>query len=106
MTELRVSTAGGRVRFAVHVQPRASCDELGGAYGDALKVRLTAPPVDGAANLALVKFLANIFAVDRGSIRILSGESSRSKVVEIDGITEQAVRDVATERIAVKHRPR
>jgi uncharacterized protein len=106
MTDLRVTSAGGRVRFSVHVQPRASRDELGGAYGDALKVRLSAPPVDGAANVALVKFLANIFAVDRESIRILAGGSSRSKVVEIDGITEQAVRDVATERIAVKHRPR
>jgi uncharacterized protein (TIGR00251 family) len=106
VTELRVGSAGGRVRFAVRVQPRAARDELAGTYGDALKVRLSAPPVDGAANDALVKFFASIFAVDRRSIRILAGESSRSKVVEIDGITEQAVRDVATERLARKHKPR
>ena len=104
-----MSAATGRVRFTVRVQPRAARDELAGVYGDALKVRLSAPPVDGAANAALVKFFANIFAVDRRAIRILAGESSRSKVVEIDGITEQAVRDVATEPLArqyPKHRPR
>ena len=64
-------------------------------HGDALKVRLNAPPVDGAANEALVKFLAEIFAVARRDVRILAGESSRSKIVEIDGITARAVEDVA-----------
>ncbi|HVX40936.1 MAG TPA: DUF167 domain-containing protein [Gemmatimonadaceae bacterium] len=92
---LRVSRVNGRVRFAVHVQPRASRSEVAGVHGDALKVRLTSPPVDGAANEALVEFLAALFAVGRRDVRILAGETSRSKVVEIDGITERAVHDAA-----------
>jgi uncharacterized protein (TIGR00251 family) len=92
---IRVHEATGRVRFSVRVQPRASRSEVVGIYGDALKVRLTSPPVDGAANDELVKFLAHVFAVGRRDVRILAGESSRSKIVEIDGITERAVHDVA-----------
>ena len=64
-------------------------------YGDALKIRLSAPPVDGAANAALVEFLADVFAVGRRDVRILAGETSRSKIVEIEGITERAVHDIA-----------
>jgi uncharacterized protein (TIGR00251 family) len=92
---IRVHEATGRVRFSVRVQPRASRSEVVGVYGDALKVRLSSPPVDGAANDELVKFLAHVFAVGRRDVRILAGESSRSKIVEIDGITERAVHDVA-----------
>lgn len=96
MTPVRVTSVDGRVRFAVRVQPRASNNQIAGVHGDALKVRLTAPPVEGAANAELVAFLASIFVVKRQSIRILAGESSRSKIVEIDGITERAVHDVAS----------
>ncbi len=92
---LSISESNGRVRFSVRVQPRASKNEIAGIHGDALKVRLSAPPVDGAANEALVKFLAEIFAVARRDVRILAGESSRSKIVEIEGITARAVEDVA-----------
>lgn len=96
MTAVRVTTVGGRVRFSVRVQPRASSNETAGVHGDALKIRLTAAPVDGAANAGLIQFLSDIFAVSRQSVRILGGESSRSKIVEIDGITERAVHDVAS----------
>ena len=92
---VRVHEANGRVRFSVRVQPRASRSEVVGIYGDALKVRLSSPPVDGAANDELVEFLAHVFAVARRDVRILAGESSRSKIVEIEGITERAVHDVA-----------
>lgn len=92
---VRVHEANGRVRFSVRVQPRASRSEVVGIYGDALRVRLSSPPVDGAANDELVKFLAHVFAVARRDVRILAGESSRSKIVEIEGITERAVHDVA-----------
>ena len=93
---VRVTSTGGRVRFLVRVQPRASHNQIAGVHGDALKIRLTAPPVDGAANRELVEFLADIFDVGRQSIRIVGGESSRSKIVEIDGVTERAVHDVAS----------
>jgi len=68
---------------------------VAGIHGDALKVRLSAPPVDGAANEALVEFLAHVFAVGRRDVRILAGETSRSKIVEVEGITERAVHEVA-----------
>jgi len=93
---LRVTEHDGCVRFTVRVQPRASSTELAGLYGDALKVRLAAPPVDGAANEALVIFLSKIFSVARQNVRILAGESARSKLIEIRGITEHDVREAAT----------
>jgi len=93
VTPLRVTAKDGRVRFAVRVQPRASANEIAGVHGDAVKIRLTAPPVDGAANEELVAFLSKVFVVGRKSVRILAGESSRSKIVEIEGITERAVHD-------------
>jgi uncharacterized protein len=95
VTPLRVTEVDGRVRFSVRVQPRASRSEVVGVHGDALKIRLSAPPVDGAANSALVEFLADVFAVARRDVRILAGEASRSKIVEIEGITERVVHDVA-----------
>ena len=75
------------IRLSVHVQPRASRTEIAGIHGEALKVRLAAPPVDGAANEALVDFLSERFAVPRRAITILSGAQSRAKVVEVAGIT-------------------
>lgn len=93
---VRITESGSRVRFSVRVQPRASRSELAGEYGDALKIRLAAPPVDGAANEELVSFLSNTFAVARKSVRILAGETARSKLIEIEGITERAFRDVVS----------
>lgn len=88
---VRVQVVGGRVRLSVHVQPRASRREIAGLHGDALKVRLTSPPVEGAANEELIELLANTFAVSPRAINIVAGQHSRSKIVEIEGITEQAV---------------
>ena len=68
---------------------------MSGIHGDALRIRLSAPPVDGAANAALIKFLSQLFAVPRRAVMILAGESSRLKIIEIEGITERAVHDVA-----------
>lgn len=95
VSELRVDVSKGRARLAVHVQPRASKSEIIGVHGAALKVRLAAPPVDGAANEELVQLFARIFAVARRSIRILAGEHSRSKIVEIEGVTDGAIRAAA-----------
>ena len=76
----------------MHVQPRASRTEVVGLHGDALKVRLSAPPVDGAANDALVDFLSERFAVARRAVRVIAGAQSRSKIVEIDGLTAAVAR--------------
>lgn len=72
--------------FAVRVQPRASRNAIAGEMGDALKISLTAPPVEGKANEACVDFLANFLKVPRSSVTIASGESSRNKVVRIAGM--------------------
>ena len=95
MSALRITEHQGRVRFAVHVQPRASRSEIVGLHGDALKVRLSAPPVDGAANAALVELLADAFGVSRRAVRIVSGDASRGKVVEVDGADVENIRRLA-----------
>ena len=69
--------------LAVHIQPKASQDALDGAYGERLKIRISAPPVDGKANEHLVRFLASLFDVPRRQVRLLSGESSRAKRIRI-----------------------
>jgi uncharacterized protein len=84
-------TAGG-VSFAVKVQPRARRNAVVGELGGALKVALTAPPVDGRANEACVEFLAGIFHVARAALAIISGENSRSKVIRISGISAHQLR--------------
>jgi uncharacterized protein (TIGR00251 family) len=82
------------VRFTVRVQPRASENRVAGLYGDALKVRLTAPPVDGAANDALVDLLGNTFGIPARDVTIVSGAGSRTKVVQLQGVTEDRVRQL------------
>ncbi len=69
--------------FTVKVVPRASKSEIVGCYDDALKVRIASPPVDGAANAELIKFLAKTFDVSKGEVEILSGETSKTKQIKI-----------------------
>jgi uncharacterized protein (TIGR00251 family) len=75
------------VSFVVRVQPRASRDEIVGEHQDALKIRLTAPPVDDRANEALRKLLASRLNVPLAAVRIAAGERSRTKRIEILGVT-------------------
>lgn len=81
----------GAVTFPVRVQPRASKDEIAGEMGGALEVRLQAPAVEDRANEALVEFLAQLLKTPRSAVRILSGERSRTKRVEIRGVTRQQI---------------
>jgi uncharacterized protein (TIGR00251 family) len=74
--------------LSVRVIPRASKSGITGRRGDAIVVRLAAPPVDGAANDALIEFLARTFARPRRDITIVSGQKSRDKRVSIEGITD------------------
>jgi uncharacterized protein len=82
---------GKGISFAVKVQPRARKDAITGTVGDALKLSLTAPPVEGKANQALIEFLAEVFEITRSSITIASGESSRLKTVRISGVSRQTL---------------
>jgi uncharacterized protein (TIGR00251 family) len=75
---------GAALLLNIRVQARASQDEMAGVVGEQLKIRLTAPPVDGKANQALLKFLAKCFGVPRGQVTLLSGDTGRSKRVRID----------------------
>ena len=73
-------------RLNVWVQPRASRTEVFGMHGDAVKIRLAAPPVDGAANDELIRFLADKLGVPGSAVSIASGHSGRRKVVEVEGM--------------------
>lgn len=81
-----VESRPGAVRLHVYVQPRGSRTEAVGRHGDLLKVRVAAPPVDGAANETLVRWLARELGVAAGAVRLAAGASSRTKVVEIAGV--------------------
>jgi uncharacterized protein (TIGR00251 family) len=76
----------------VHVVPRAKRTEVVGGHGDAIRIRLAAPPVDGAANAELVRFLAKRLGVVRASVRIKSGAGARRKIVEVAGRSSDDVR--------------
>ena len=93
---MRISERAGTLRFDVRVQPRASKDEITGVPQGAPRVRLRAPPVDGAANDALVIFLAGELGLSRREVRIVSGHGSRSKVVEIDAKARSALDRIAS----------
>jgi hypothetical protein len=88
---MRITERAGAVRISVRVQPRASRSGIDGLHGDALKIRVHAPPVDGAANEAVVEVLAAALGVPRGAVRVVAGAASRTKVVEISGVTAAEV---------------
>jgi uncharacterized protein (TIGR00251 family) len=80
------------ITFAIKVQPRARRNAIVGNLGEALKIALTAAPVDGRANAACIEFFADLFDVPRSSITIASGHSSRNKVIRITGSTLERLR--------------
>jgi uncharacterized protein (TIGR00251 family) len=87
--EITENLVSGTVIFTVRIQPRASKDEITGEIAGALKIRLQAPAVEGRANEALIEFLAELLKTPKGAVRILSGERSRIKRLEIRGVTKQ-----------------
>ena len=86
------------VILRIQVQPRASRDEVVGPHGDALKIRITAPPVAGTANKHLLKFLAKKLQVTRSQMSIASGAASRFKSIAIEGISADEVRQRLTKQ--------
>lgn len=84
----------------MHVQPRASRSEIAGMHGDAIKIRLTSPPVDDAANEELIALLARALGVPRSEVRIVGGARARSKIVEVVGASIDQVMQLATKDIA------
>ena len=90
MIPINEDSAG--VSFAVKVQPRAKRNAIIGELGDALKISLTAPPVEGRANDACIEFFANLLKVPRSSVSIASGENSRRKVIRVAGLSATELR--------------
>lgn len=87
---LRRETSGDIV-LTLHIQPGAKKTEIAGLHGEALKIRLVAPPVDGKANDCLIAFLAEALDVPRAQVELISGHGSRQKRVRVRGATPQAV---------------
>ena len=87
LLEVKEHPERNAVSFAVRIQPRASKNEVAGVMDNALKIRLQAPAVEDRANRALCEFLAGLLKRPRSAVRILSGERSRTKCVEMSGVT-------------------
>jgi uncharacterized protein (TIGR00251 family) len=89
--EMEIAASPGGVTFYVQVQPRASREAIAGERGDALKIHVTAPPVDDCANEALVQLLARRLNVPRAAVRIVAGEKSSRKRVVVAGVQREQV---------------
>lgn len=89
MVDLR--QRGDAVSFRVRVVPRASRDKIAGIHDGAVRIRLTAPPVEGAANEALVAFLSSVLRVPKLDIELVSGQTARNKVVSVSGLSREEV---------------
>lgn len=88
---LKISETFDSVTFSVHVQPRASKNEVCGVQGDALKLRLTSPPVEGEANRLCVEFLAKLLKVPKSAVSLVAGEKSRHKTIRVMGVAAEAI---------------
>ena len=88
---MQVKSVPGGVTFSVRVTPRARRNEIVGTQGEALKVKLAAPPVEGAANAALCAFLAEQLGARKSAVTLIAGQTSRQKVVRVEGVTAEQV---------------
>ncbi len=93
MSSAWLRSDGADVVLSLHIQPGARRTEIAGLHGDALKIRLAAPPVDGKANACLVEFLAERLDVAKSRIEVVSGASSRAKRIRIVGVVAATVRE-------------
>jgi uncharacterized protein (TIGR00251 family) len=91
MLRIETSAENRAVIFTVRVQPRSSKDEIAGEMDGALKIRLRAPAVEDRANRALIRYLAQTLNTSNAAVRILSGERSRTKRIEVRGVTADQV---------------
>jgi hypothetical protein len=89
---LQPSTDG--VLLRVYVQPKASREGIAGYHGDTLKIRLKAPPVEGEANAACIRFLASLFGLPQTNLSIKTGHKSRLKLIEMEGVSIEEIRKV------------
>ncbi len=86
----------GAFCLSLHIQPGAKKSSVAGLHGEALKIRLAAPPVDGKANAALVAFVAELLQLPRAAVSLKSGQTSRQKVLRVEGVDEKRLADLAS----------
>ena len=94
---VEITEKDGAVSFRVRVQPRAGRDEIAGEHGGALKLRITAPPVDGKANDACRRLLAKLAGVSPSEVEIIAGLSSKDKVIRVHNLTAARLRQLLAE---------
>lgn len=87
---------GDALMLTLHIQPAAKKTQVVGVHGDALKIRLAAPPVDGKANAALIKFIAAQLGVSKNSVTLISGDTARAKRLRIAGVDATVARNQLT----------
>lgn len=87
-------------RISIYVQPRANKTMVAGLHDGCVKVRLAAPPVEGAANAALIEFVAERLGVAKSRVRIVTGQTSRRKVVEVDGVSAEQLAQALSAPVA------
>lgn len=95
---LPVTETGEGITFSIHVQPKASRNEIAGLSGGELKLRLTSPPVEGAANALCREFFAKLFHVAKSNVRIIAGERSRHKIVAIRGVARETALELINDK--------
>lgn len=86
---MRIEPCDNGIRFSATIQPRSSKNEVTGVYNEALKIRLTAPPVDGEANKACMLFFAKWLGISPSKVRIIQGHRSKNKTIEVEDLTEK-----------------
>lgn len=86
-----IQESEGGVQFRIKVQPRSAKNQVCGLQGDAIKLKLTAPPVDGAANEACLRYLADLLGVAVSRLRIVSGQTSKHKLIRVEGLSREQV---------------
>ncbi len=93
-SEQWIDERGGDLYIKVYIQPGSSKNEITGFYRDSLKIRLTSSPVDGAANLMLIRFLVKMLRLSKSSAKIVSGKKSRQKTLKIEGVYKKYFRRI------------
>jgi hypothetical protein len=96
------ATTSGSVRIAIHAKPRAKKSRVVGVHGEALSLAIAAPPVDGAANKEVVRFLAELFGVPRGGVTLVRGTSARMKLLDVEGATVDSMRQALEQALRAK----
>jgi hypothetical protein len=87
-TRLKLKPASTGIDVAIHVQPRARRNEISGLHNGALKLKVVAPPVEDAANRAVIQFFASLLNVPKSRLKIISGEKSRDKMLRLEGVSQ------------------